>query len=197
MGVVAPSGKEKLARRMAQHVGRHDGGNDAAVLGPDVWRYREAVSRTRDTHLGALTALVGVGVALRVDRLRVAAFPLGALAIEMQQPALARAVPIAVGVIVLIAMAPGSARGRRVILPAAGRHRTRPCAAADACTAWRHGLHCNCCCVGLMAILLVIGVMDPRAMAVVAAAIAVERLAAAASASCEPSGRSPSVQGCF
>src|SRR5437762_365165 len=52
---------------------------------------------------------------------------------------------------------------------------------SDAGTAWRHGLrlglHCSGCCVGLMAILLVIGVMDLRAMAVVAAAITVERLA--------------------
>jgi predicted metal-binding membrane protein len=52
---------------------------------------------------------------------------------------------------------------------------------ADAVTAWRHGLrlglHCTNCSVGLMAILLVIGVMNLRAMAVVAAAITVERLA--------------------
>ena len=54
---------------------------------------------------------------------------------------------------------------------------------ADAGMAWRHGLrlglHCTHCCVGLIAILLVIGVMDLRAMAVVAAAITVERLAPA------------------
>ena len=41
------------------------------------------------------------------------------------------------------------------------------------------GLHCSYCCAGLMAILLVIGVMDLRAMAAVAAAITVERLAPA------------------
>ncbi|HEV8260010.1 MAG TPA: DUF2182 domain-containing protein, partial [Burkholderiales bacterium] len=50
-------------------------------------------------------------------------------------------------------------------------------------TAWRHGLrlglHCVHCCAGLTAILLVIGVMDLRAMAVVTAAITVERLAPA------------------
>ena len=54
---------------------------------------------------------------------------------------------------------------------------------ADAGTAWRHGLrlglHCSTCCAGLTTILLVIGVMDLRAMAVVAAAITVERLAPA------------------
>ena len=41
------------------------------------------------------------------------------------------------------------------------------------------GLHCSHCCAGLVAILLVNGVMDLRAMAVVAAAITVERLAPA------------------
>ena len=47
--------------------------------------------------------------------------------------------------------------------------------------AWRHGLclgvHCAESCAGLMAILLVIGVMDLRAMTAVTAAITVERLA--------------------
>ena len=53
----------------------------------------------------------------------------------------------------------------------------------DAGTAWRHGLHlgieCCLCCADLMVILMVIGVMDLRVMAVVAAAITVERLAPA------------------
>ena len=104
--------------------------------------------------------------------------------IEMQQPALARAVPIAVGVVVLIAgslqLTAWKARHLACCREAPGGGRTLP---ADAGTAWRHGLrlglHCSHCCVGLMAILLVIGVMDLRAMAVVAAAITVERLAPA------------------
>ena len=54
---------------------------------------------------------------------------------------------------------------------------------ADAGTAWRHGLRlgfeCAQCCVGLIAILLIMGVMDFRAMVVVAAAITAERLAPA------------------
>jgi predicted metal-binding membrane protein len=48
-------------------------------------------------------------------------------------------------------------------------------------TPWRHGLclgiHCAESCAGLMAILLVVGVMDLRAMGVVTAAITVERFA--------------------
>ena len=41
------------------------------------------------------------------------------------------------------------------------------------------GLHCGHCCFGLTAVLLGVGVMDLRAMASVAAAITVERLAPA------------------
>jgi predicted metal-binding membrane protein len=102
----------------------------------------------------------------------------------MQLPALARAVPIAGGVVVLIAGALQFTAWKAHHLAScrepSGRGRTLP---ADAGTAWRHGLrlglHCSHCCFGLMAILLVIGVMDLRAMTVVAAAIAVERLAPA------------------
>ena len=112
-----------------------------------------------------------------------AAFPLGVAlaAVEMQLPALARAVPIAAGVIVLMAGAfqftSWKAHHLACCREAPGRGRTLP---ADAGTAWRHGLrlglHCVQCCAGLMAILLVIGVMDLRAMAAVAAAITIERV---------------------
>src|SRR5262245_48758688 len=102
----------------------------------------------------------------------------------MRQPALACAVPIAVGVVVLIAgclqFTAWKAQHLACCREAPGRGRTLP---ADASTAWRHGLrlglHCSQCCVGLMAILLVIGVIDLRAMAIVAATISVERLAPA------------------
>ena len=51
---------------------------------------------------------------------------------------------------------------------------------SDAGTALQHGLqlglHCSLCCIGLMAILLVLGVMDLRVMALVTAAITAERL---------------------
>jgi predicted metal-binding membrane protein len=114
------------------------------------------------------------------------AFSLGiALAtIAMQDPALARAVPMAIGVVVLIAGAlqfsVWKAHNLACCREAPGRGRALP---ADAGTAWRHGLrlglYCTQCCIGLMAILLVLGVMDLRAMAVVAAAITVERLAPA------------------
>ncbi len=155
-------------------------------LVPMLWRYRQAVGRTGERRLGRLTALVGVGYFLVWIAFGMAAFPLGAAlaTIEMQQPALARAVPIVVGMVVLIAgslqLTAWKACHLGCCREAPGRGRTLP---ADAGTAWRHGLrlglHCSRCCTGLMVILLVIGVMDLRAMAVVAAAITVERLAPA------------------
>src|SRR5436189_6301749 len=155
-------------------------------LVPMLWRYRQAVGGPGETRLGRLTALVGVGYLLVWTVFGMAAFTLSVAlaAVEMQQPALARAVPIAVGVVVLMAgslqLTAWKARHLAYCREAPGRGRTLP---ADAGTAWRHGLrlglHCSNCSAGLMAILLVIGVMDLRAMAVVAAAITVERLAPA------------------
>jgi predicted metal-binding membrane protein len=151
-------------------------------LVPMLRRYRQAVGRIGD--LDRLTALVGAGYFFVWTLYGMAVFGLGMAlaAIEMQQPALSRAVPIAGGVVVLIAGALQFTEWKTRHLascretPAHGRTLS-----ADAATAWRHGLrlglHCSNCCVGLMAILLVIGVMDLRAMAVVAAAITVERLA--------------------
>jgi predicted metal-binding membrane protein len=155
-------------------------------LVPMLSRYRQAVGGPGETRLGRLTALAGAGYFFAWTVFGMAVFPLGAAlaALEMQQPALARAVPIAAGVVVLIAGAlqftAWKTRHLAYCREAPGRGRTLP---ADAGTAWRHGLrlglHCSQCCAGLMAILLVVGVMDLRAMAVVAAAITVERLAPA------------------
>jgi predicted metal-binding membrane protein len=152
-------------------------------LVPMLWRYRRAVGGS-ETRLGLLTTVVGVGYFFVWTVFGMAAFPLGAAlaAIEMQQPALARAVPIAIGVVVLIAgchqLTAWKARHLACCREAPGRD---PALLADAGTAWRHGLrlglHCSRCCAGPMAILLVAGVMDLRAMAVVTAAMTVERLA--------------------
>ncbi|HEV7669360.1 MAG TPA: DUF2182 domain-containing protein [Thermoanaerobaculia bacterium] len=155
-------------------------------LVPMLLRYRRAVGGPSEARLGRLTAVVGVGYFFVWTAIGMAAFPLGVAlaAIEMRQPALARAVPIAAGGVVLIAGLLQLTRwkARHLVCcreaPVCGR--TLP---ADARTAWRHGLslglHCSYCCAGPMATLLVIGVMDLRTMAVVAAAITVERLAPA------------------
>src|SRR6202140_2012070 len=74
-------------------------------LVPMLWRYRQAVGRPGEKRLNRLTALVGLGYFVVWARLGMGAFPLGVAlaAVEMQQPALARHVPIAVGVVVLMA----------------------------------------------------------------------------------------------
>lgn len=155
-------------------------------LVPMLWRYRQAVSRTANTRLGWLTALVGAGYFFVWTLLGLAAFPLGVAfaGISMQLPTLARIVPIAVSTVVLI--------GGALQLTAWKKHHLSCCRetprcgcefGADAGSAWRHGLrlglHCSYCCAGLTSILLVVGVMDLRAMAVVTAAITAERLAPA------------------
>jgi predicted metal-binding membrane protein len=145
-------------------------------LVPMLGRYRQAVGTTGETRLGRLTALVGVGYFFVWTAFGMAVFPLGA--------ALARAVPAATGMAVLIAgalqLTAWKARHLACCREIPGRGRTLP---ADAGTAWRHGLrlglHCTWCCASLTAILLVLGVMDLRVMAAVAAAITLERLAPA------------------
>src|SRR5262249_15188038 len=144
-------------------------------LVPMLRRYRQAVGPTGDARLGRLTAIVGVGYFLVWTMLGMAAYPLGVAlaAIEMRHAELARAVPMAVGVVVLLAGAlqftAWKARHLACCRQAPGRDCTL---VADAGTAWRHGLrlglHCVQCCAGLMAVLLALGVMDLGAMAIVA-----------------------------
>jgi predicted metal-binding membrane protein len=155
-------------------------------LAPMLWRYRQAVGGTGETPLGRLTALVGVGYFFVWTAFGMVVYVLGVAltTLAMHSTALAHAVPVAVGVVVLIAGA--------IQFAAWKRHHLACCRAApgwgqplppNARSAWRYGLrlglHCSTCCAGLTAILLVVGVMDLRAMAVVTAAITGERLAPA------------------
>ena len=165
---------------------------------PMLRRYRQAVGRTAEatrrrggTRLDVLTSIVGAGYFFVWIVFGMVVFPLGVTLaeVEMRQPALARAVPTAVGVVVLIAGALqfSSWKARHLACcregPASASGSSHDTLPADLGSAWRYGLrlglHCSQCCAGPMAILLVAGVMDLRAMAVVTAAIAVERLAPA------------------
>jgi predicted metal-binding membrane protein len=156
------------------------------VLVPMLRGYRGAIEGASETRLGCLTVLAGTGYFFVWAVFGMAVFPLGiALAeIAMEEPRLARAVPAAVGVIVLVAgfLQLTASKAHRLACCRRGHARGRALQ-ADATTAWRHGvglgLQCAGCCANLMVILLVIGVMDLRAMAVVTAAITTERLAPA------------------
>jgi predicted metal-binding membrane protein len=152
-------------------------------LVPMLWRYRQAVGWAGESRLGRLTALAGVGYFFVWTLFGLAVFPLCvALAtVEMENPALARAVPVVIGVVILLAGAlqftPWKAHHVACCRDALGHGRILP---ADARTAWQQGVrfghHCGLSCANLTLILLVIGVMDLRAMAVVTAAITAERL---------------------
>ena len=142
-------------------------------------RYRRAMRHAprRD----ALTAAVAASYFAVWSLVGVAVFPAGVAFAElaMTLPALSRLTPyLAATVVVLAGALQFTAwKARRLECCAGGSDsRIRPGFAA----AWRHGvqlgLRCNYCCASLTAILLVIGVMDLRAMAVVMTAISAERL---------------------
>ncbi len=151
---------------------------------PVLWRYQQAVWRTGPVRSAWLTMLVAAGYFFVWTAFGMASFALGAAlaSFEMRQPALASAIPLAGGIVVLLA-------GAQQFTPWKARHlaccREDPrCAGPlpmDPGTAWGHGLrlglHCCRCCAGLTAVLLVVGIMDLQAMAAVTAAITVERLA--------------------
>ncbi len=155
-------------------------------LVPTLRRFRLVVGDIGEMRLSGLTGLVGAGYFFVWALWGMTIFPLGAAlaAIEMHRPALARAVPIVVGAVVLIAGAlqftAWKARRLSCCRDVLRVGKTLP---ADAGTALRHGLrlgiHCSHCCAGLTAAFLVLGVMDLRAMAFVTAAITAERLAPA------------------
>jgi predicted metal-binding membrane protein len=155
-------------------------------LVPILWRYRQFLATTGATHPGPLTALAGVGYFFVWTMFGIAAFLIGVwlATIEMQQPALSHAVPIAAAVTILGAGAlqftTWKARQLVCFREATALSDVRT---ADARTAWRYGLrlglNCGPCCANLMMILLVAGVMNLAVMAVVTAAITAERLAPA------------------
>jgi predicted metal-binding membrane protein len=145
-------------------------------LAPLLWRHRPMA--------GAAAAAAGAGYFFVWTALGAMIFALGAAFAEaaMRVPSLARAVPLTLALVVLLAgvfqFSTCKARHVAQCRPASRQHAAIP---NGPLAAWRYGLrlglHCSIACAGFTAILLVIGVMDLRAMAVVAAAITAERLA--------------------
>jgi predicted metal-binding membrane protein len=155
-------------------------------LVPMLRRYRKIVWSVASARLGWLTVCVGAGYFFVWSLFGVAAFSLGVVlaAVEMRQPALARAVPIAAAIALLLAGAFQFSTWKAHHL-ACCRYESAPVPPlrGDPGSAWGHGVrlgvHCSSCCGNLIVTLLVIGVMDLRAMAIVTVAITAERLAPA------------------
>jgi predicted metal-binding membrane protein len=152
-------------------------------LVPMLSGYRRSVREPGGARLSVLTALAGVGYFSVWAAYGATAYPIGVAlgAAEMRWPALARSVPAVTGLMFLLAggfqLSAWKARQLGHCRDASGCGPSLP---PDTGSAWRHGLrlgvHCSLCCSGLILILLVTGVMDLRAMAMVGAAITAERL---------------------
>jgi predicted metal-binding membrane protein len=150
------------------------------VAAPMLARYRRAV---RARNLDALTACVAAGYFTVWMSSGVVLMAAGVTFAEaaMQSPAVSRGVPVLGALVILVAGAAQFTAWKSRLLACCRhsvdcRHDTQPNYRA----AWRHGLaiglRCVCCCAGLTAVLLVIGVMDLRAMALTTIAICAERL---------------------
>jgi predicted metal-binding membrane protein len=155
-------------------------------LAPGLWRYHLAVGTTRNTHRGRLTMLVGVGYFFVWTLFGMAVFCVGAAmaTIEMEQSALSRAVPVAAGLVVLTSGALQFTKWKvRHLICCREAPGSDYVPLAHPGAAWKLGLqfgfHCVLSCANLTAILLVVGVMDLRAMAAITTAITAERLAPA------------------
>jgi len=155
-------------------------------LVPMLSRYRRSVRGADGIHLHGLTALVGVGYFVIWAVLGTAAYAAGAgvMAVEMRWGKVAQWLPVAAGVVLLVAggVQLTSWKARQLALCREGSRCGCP-PAFNALGAWRHGLRlgvrCSLCCGSLMLALLAIGMMDLIAVAAVTLAISAERLAPA------------------
>jgi len=151
-------------------------------LSPSLWRYYESLGKKPCR--GRSTLLVGLGYFFSWTVPGLAIYPIGkaAAALAMKQPGLMGAVPWAGGVVVLLAgtlqftswKADQLTRCRQVL---DGGSLVPANAGAALGLGFRFGLYCILSCCNLTVILLVVGVMDLRAMIAVTAGITGERLA--------------------
>ena len=152
-------------------------------LVPALAAYRRMLGATGRGRLGLMTAIVGAGYFLVWSAIGLAVYPAGlALAgAATDEPALARAVPVVGGVVVLAAgllqFTAWKARRLAACRAVPLRAVRPPSVGAALADGLRLGARCAQACAGPMAVLLVLGVMDLAAMAAVTAAITAERLA--------------------
>jgi predicted metal-binding membrane protein len=173
-------------------------------VAPRLWGYREAMAGIGETRPGWLAALLGLGYFTVWTVAGLVAFPLSmTLAVTaMGPPAPASAVPFAVSGVVLIAGCFQLTRFKsRHLAHCRDMYGPRAVPVASAGVAWNQGvclgLHCIRCCIGPMAVLLALGLTHLWAMAVVAAAIAAERLAPAGEYVARATGLAAIVVGLF
>lgn len=150
------------------------------VLAPHLSRYRCAVDGARRN---AVTACVAGGYFAVWLLSGALLFPLGAAfaQLTMLAPEFSAAAPLMGAAVVIGAgvaqFSTWKVRQLEMCSHAPDRNRAHPPTCSMACRQGVSlGLRCFYCCAGLTAVLLVIGVMDLRAMALVTMAISAERL---------------------
>ncbi|WP_336596949.1 DUF2182 domain-containing protein [Paraburkholderia bengalensis] len=152
-------------------------------LAPALRRYHEALGRTGARRTLWLSVLAGLGYFFVWAVLGVVVFALGSALMEaaLRLPALARAVPVAAGVAVMAGGALQCSAWKARYLACCRAASVAPKMRRGSYAAWHHGIrlgvHCIACCAGLTSALIVSGMMDLRAMALVTAALTAERFA--------------------
>jgi predicted metal-binding membrane protein len=153
-------------------------------LVPMLRRYRRSVRGAGGIRLHGLTVLVIAGYFAVWAAVGAAAWAAGAgvMAVEMRWETAASWLPVAAGVVLLVAggVQLTAWKGRQLALCREGAACGCP-PASTALGAWRHGLRlgvrCGVCCGSLMLALLASGMTDLVAMTAVTLAISAERLA--------------------
>lgn len=155
-------------------------------LAPVLWRYRQAAASSSASRPDRLALVGGLGYFAVWTAIGLAVFAIGAVlaTLEMRRAALAQAVPIAAGIVVVMAGAVQFTAWKQRHLACwragSGQEGTGFGGGSAAFGyGMRLGVRCLHCCGNLMVILLVGGVMDLRVMAALTAAISIERLAPA------------------
>jgi predicted metal-binding membrane protein len=156
------------------------------ALLPMLWRYRQAMIWGGEPHPEGFTVLAALGYVSFWAICGAIVFPLGAAlaAVEMRSQDISRIVPFAAGMAVLIAGGFQLTQWKaRQLACCRGEPEHGDTGPVRCVAAFRDGLglglQCAGCCANLMAILLVFGVMDLRAMAAITLAVTAERLAPA------------------
>jgi predicted metal-binding membrane protein len=151
------------------------------VLAPMLSRYRASV-RDSGVPLAHLTLAMAAGYFTVWLIVGAMIFPVGVLLAElaMREPRVSESVPMIMGALIALAGLMQLSPWKRRLLACCRSVVTAAPRSASVTDAWRRGLEagrlCNYCCASLTAVLLMIGVMDLWAMALVMAAISAERL---------------------
>lgn len=152
-------------------------------LAPALWRYRVSLGVASPARGSGMTLLVGMAFFAVWATIGALVFPIGVevARVVMNQPVVARSVPMLGGAILLLAglLQHTGWKARRLEFCREGVTHLTPVAGPRVALrhGWCLGLHCVRSCAGFTAVVLTAGVMDLRVMTLVTVAITAERLA--------------------